>query len=334
MAILVTGGAGYIGSVTVEALRAEGESVVVLDDLSNGHREAVAPDVPFYEGNIGDTALLAHIAVEHKIDQLVHFAGYISVPESMTEPLRYFENNTGKTVKMLSALREQGLKNVVFSSTAAVYGEPDYTPIDEDHSKRPANPYGLSKYFVEQILDWTESAFGVTHVILRYFNAAGATISRGEAHKVETHLIPLVLQVAAGKRECVTLYGADYPTPDGTCVRDYIHVADLADAHVKALRYLKKGGDSQKINLGNGKGFSVREVVAVAEKVTGVKIPVKKAPRREGDPSVLVADAKKARRILGWIPCFSDLEVIVRSAWEWYRAHPESCSCGKISSSF
>ena len=322
MGVLVTGGAGYIGSVTVEALRAEGEPAVILDDLSNGHRGAAALDVPFYKGDVGDSSLLTEIIAKHEITQVVHFAGYISVPESMGEPLRYFDNNTAKVVNMLSVLRAGGVKSVVFSSTAAVYGEPEYTPIDEEHPKRPTNPYGLSKYFVEQILDWADSAFGMTHVALRYFNASGATATRGEAHRTEGHLIPLVLQVPMGKRQHVDLYGSDYPTPDGTCVRDYIHVADLADAHVKALRYLRNGGPSRKINLGNGKGFSIREVIAAAERVTGAEIPVRETARREGDPSVLVAVSDKAREILEWSPNFSELEVIVRTAWDWHRAHP------------
>ena len=322
MSVLVTGGAGYIGSVTVEALRAEGERVVVLDDLSNGYREAVDPDVPFYEGDIGDSSLLACIAAKHEITQVIHFAGSISVPESIGEPLNYFDNNTSKVVSMLSALRAGEVKNIVFSSTAAVYGEPEYIPIDESHPKKPANPYGLSKYFVEQILDWTDSAFGMTHVALRYFNASGATTTRGEAHKAETHLIPVILQVPMGKRQHVDLYGSDYPTPDGTCVRDYIHVADLADAHVKAVRYLRNGGASQKINLGNGMGFSIREVVNAAERVTGAKIPVREVARREGDPSILVSVSEKARRILGWSPRFTELEAIVRTAWNWHRANP------------
>jgi UDP-glucose 4-epimerase len=320
--ILVTGGTGYIGSVTVEVLRAAGEEVVVLDDLSNGHREALSPEVPFYQGDVGDVALISDVVVRHKVGQVVHFAGHISVPESVKEPLRYFDHNTAKVVNMLSALRGLGVKNFVFSSTAAVYGEPEYTPIDEEHPKKPSNPYGLSKYFTEQILDWADSAFGMTHVALRYFNASGATADRGEAHNREGHIIPIILQAAMGKRAHVDLYGCDYPTPDGTCVRDYIHVADLADAHAGALRYLKNGAPSQKINLGNGRGFSIREVVAAAEKVTGVKIAVKEAARREGDPSILVAGSEKARKILNWSPRVSDLETIIRTAWEWHRTHP------------
>ncbi|MDR2137228.1 MAG: UDP-glucose 4-epimerase GalE [Synergistaceae bacterium] len=322
MSVLVTGGAGYIGSVTVEALLAAGEDVIVLDDLSDGHREAVNASVPFYEGDVADAALLRKIADAHRPEQVVHFAGFISVPESVANPLGYFENNTAKMVRMLAFLRERGVKNVVFSSTAAVYGEPEYVPIDEEHPQKPTNPYGLSKLFVEHILDWLDAAHGTTHVALRYFNASGATDAKGEAHHPENHLIPLVLQVPLGQRTHVNIYGTDYPTPDGTCVRDYIHVADLADAHVKALGYLKEGGASRKINLGNGKGFSVKEVIAVAEKVTGMKIPAREEPRRSGDPSTLVASAEKARTVLGWTPRFPELESIVRSAWNWHKANP------------
>ncbi|MDR3265150.1 MAG: UDP-glucose 4-epimerase GalE [Synergistaceae bacterium] len=326
MSVLVTGGAGYIGSVTVEALCAAGEDVVVLDDLERGHRGALGSGIPFYEGDIGNTSLVGDVVTSHGVTQVVHFAAFTSVPESVEHPLRYFENNTGKVVRMLTALQERGVKNVVFSSTAAVYGEPEYTPIDENHRKNPTNAYGLSKYFVEQILDRADLAHGITHVALRYFNAAGATATRGEDHRPETHLIPLILQVPMGKREQVSLYGTDYPTPDGTCVRDYIHVSDLADAHVRALRYLKDGGASQKINLGNGKGFSVREVVDVVGKVTGTRISVREEARRAGDPSTLIAGSEKARNVLGWAPRYPELESIVRSAWEWHRAHPEGYS--------
>lgn len=328
MGILVTGGAGYIGSVTLEALRAAGESVVVLDDLSNGHREAVDPAVPFYKGKANDRVLLEKILKEHEIRQVVHFAAFISVPESVKDPLRYFANNTVTVVEMLEVLCAHNVKNLVFSSTAAVYGEPEYTPIDEAHPKKPTQPYGLSKYFVEQILDWAETAYGMTHVALRYFNACGATETRGEEHHPETHLIPLILQAAAGRRDHVSLYGTDYATPDGSCIRDYVHVADLADAHVKALRYLKEGGAGQKINLGNGKGFSVREVIETAEKVTGTKISVKEEPRRPGDPSVLVAGSEKARKTLGWTPRYTELEDIVASAWTWMRSHPQGYRAG------
>ena len=326
MSVLVTGGAGYIGSVTVEALRAAGEDVVVLDDLSNGHREAVDARVPFYEGKVGDSALLQNIVASHGIKQVVHFAAFISVPDSVKEPLRYFANNTARVVDLLGSLQTCGVENIVFSSTAAVYGEPEYTPIDEMHPKKPTNPYGLSKYFVEQILDWADIAHGMTHVALRYFNASGAAGTRGEDHHPETHLIPLILQVALGKRTHVNIYGTDYPTPDGSCVRDYIHVADLADAHVKALRYLKDGKGrkkSQKINLGNGRGFSVLQVIEAAEKVTGMKISVREEARRDGDPSVLIAASDKAREVLGWTPRYPELESIVRSAWDWLQANPE-----------
>ncbi|MDR2179155.1 MAG: UDP-glucose 4-epimerase GalE [Synergistaceae bacterium] len=326
MSVLVTGGAGYIGSVTVDALLAAGESVAVLDDLSNGHREAVDPRVPFYESDTEDGETLAGIVKRHGIKQLVHFASFISVSESVQTPLRYFDNNLGKMVKMLSVLQSCGVENVVFSSTAAVYGEPEYVPIDEDHPQKPLNPYGLSKYFAEQVLDWVDAAYGMSHVALRYFNASGATAAKGEAHRPESHLIPLALQVPLGKRARLAVYGDDYPTPDGTCVRDYIHVADLADAHVKALAYLREGGASQKINLGNGKGFSVREIVTAAEKVTAAAIPFRVEPRREGDPAILIASSEKARKILGWTPRYPELEDIIRSAWEWHKTHPSGYS--------
>ncbi|GHS93089.1 UDP-glucose 4-epimerase GalE [Synergistales bacterium] len=331
MSILITGGAGYIGSVTVEALRAGRESIVVLDDLSAGHREAVSPDVPFYEGDMSDVSLLNKIAKRHNIEQIIHFAAFASVPESVSKPLKYFENNTGKVAKMLEILREYGLKNIVFSSTAATYGDPQTPVIDEEHPKRPCNPYGLSKYFVEQILDWSDSAYGITHVALRYFNAAGAlpegelsadSHARGEDHNPEGHIIPLVLQTAIGQREYVSIFGTDYPTPDGTCVRDYVHVLDLAYAHIKALRYLEDGGKSQKINLGNGKGFSVREVIETAREVTGRDIAVREDARRAGDPSVLVAAHQKAAAVLGWEPRYASLSGIIQTAWDWHKNHP------------
>ncbi|GHS90247.1 UDP-glucose 4-epimerase GalE [Synergistales bacterium] len=338
MSILVTGGAGYIGSVTVEALRATRESVVVLDDLSAGHREALSPDVTFYEGDVSDAPLLRNIAKRHNIEQVIHFAAFASVPESVGEPLRYFGNNTCRLVEMLRVLRPCGLRSIVFSSTAAVYGEPQSPVIDEEHQKRPCNPYGLSKYFAEQILDWSNTAYGITHVALRYFNASGAlpkgaisadSPARGEDHRPEGHLIPLVLQTALGQRERVSVFGTDYPTPDGTCVRDYVHVLDLADAHIKALRYLRDGGKSQKINLGNGKGFSVREVIETARQITGRDIAVSLDARRPGDPSTLVAAHQKAAATLGWEPRYANLGDIIQTAWDWHSDHPS----GYVSSS-
>ncbi|GHV38092.1 UDP-glucose 4-epimerase GalE [Synergistales bacterium] len=332
MSILVTGGAGYIGSVTVEALRVSGEDVVVLDDLSAGHRKAISPDVAFYEGDTGDAEILRKITSEHGVTQMIHFAAFTSVPESVGEPLKYFGNNTGKVVKMIDTLRGGGLKNIVFSSTAAVYGEPQSPAIDEGHPKNPCNPYGLSKYFVERILDWVNSACGITHVALRYFNASGAltkgklsdgSLMLGEDHHPEGHIIPLVLQAALGQRKSVSIFGTDYPTPDGTCVRDYVHVLDLADAHIKALRYLGDGGESQKINLGNGRGFSVREVIETAREITGRDITAIFGARRAGDPSTLVAAHKKALAVLGWEPKYTSLGDIIQTAWDWHKNYPD-----------
>ena len=322
MSILITGGAGYIGSVVTEALRKAGRDVVVLDSLVAGHRKAVCEDVPFYEGDIADAELLVKIATRHNIRQIAHLAAFLSVSESVVRPLKYFVNNTAKVVSMLETLTGYGLENVVFSSTAAIYGESRYAPIDEAHPLNPTHPYGISKYFVEQVLDWLDKAHGVTHVALRYFNAAGATETHGEDHSPEIHLIPLVLRVPMGGSDSVAIYGTDYPTRDGTCIRDYIHVADLADAHLKALEYLEGGNASEKFNLGNGVGFSVREVVKSAEKVTGTAIPTREQARRPGDPAILVASSDKARKILQWIPRYSELDSIIRSAWEWHRTYP------------
>ncbi len=323
MAILVTGGAGYIGSVTVELLRARGESVVILDDLYRGHRQAVDPEIPFYEGKVEDAALVATIAREHAIDACIHFAALIEAGESVKDPSRYFENNSAQTMRFLRALLENGVNRIVFSSTAAVYGEPKETPITEDHPQWPTNPYGWSKFFVERMLETYDRAYGLRFAALRYFNACGATELHGEHHDPETHLIPNVLGVALGQRDAVAVFGQDYPTPDGTCVRDYIHVADLGSAHLLALDYLRKGGVSDRINLGNGKGYSVLEVIETVRKVTGHAIPARMEPRRAGDPSTLVASSERARRVLGWKPERPALEDIVASAWRWHRAHPE-----------
>ena len=320
--ILITGGAGYIGSVVTEALREAGRDIVVLDSLVAGHREAVRGDVPFYKGDIADTELLERIAQRHDIRQVVHLAALVSVSESVAMPLKYFANNTAKVISMLETLIKHGLKNVVFSSTAATYGDARYVPVDEAHPQNPTHPYGISKHIVEQILDWLEKAHGLTYVSLRYFNAAGATETHGEDHSPETHLIPLVLRVPMGLSESIAIYGTDYPTPDGTCIRDYVHVSDLADAHLKALEYLEEGNASEKFNLGNSVGFSVREVVNTAEKITGMTIQTKEQARRSGDPAVLVASSDKARKILRWAPRYPELDSIVRSAWEWHRMHP------------
>jgi len=317
MAILVTGGAGYIGSVTVELLRVQGEQVVVLDNLSRGHRSAVDAAVPFYEGNIGDSALVREITRSHNIEACIHFAAFAYVGESVGEPASYFENNVAQGIKLLDALLKANVRNVVFSSTCATYGEPQRIPIDETHPQNPTNPYGWSKFFMERILESYDQAYNLRFVALRYFNAAGAAEKRGENHDPETHLIPNVLAAAEGKLPFVSVFGSDYPTPDGTCIRDYIHVSDLADAHIRALDYLRGGGDSTFINLGNGQGYSVLELLETARQVTGKPIESQFEPRRDGDPSRLIADATKAFQILGWQPRHPDLETIIRTAWKW-----------------
>jgi UDP-glucose 4-epimerase len=323
MTILVTGGAGYIGSAMVEKLVAAGASVVVLDDLRRGHRAAVSDGVAFYQGRVGDRQLVQSICAEHEIKSCIHFAALAYVGESVTDPRLYFENNVGQGLALLDTLVTAGVRRFVFSSTCATYGEPTQVPINEEHSQRPTNPYGWSKLIMEKILQAWDDALGLKFVALRYFNAAGATAKTGEHHEPETHLIPNLLAVALKKREYVSVFGNQYPTPDGTAIRDYIHIADLCDAHLLALEYLRDGGASAWLNLGNGRGYSVKEVIATAQQVTGCEIKVRVEPPRPGDPSRLVADAAKARSILGWSPKYPELETIIRSAWEWHLAHPE-----------
>jgi UDP-glucose 4-epimerase len=323
MTVLVTGGAGYIGSVTVELLRMQSASVVVLDNLSRGHRAAVAADVPFYEGDIGDRALVRRIAQEHGIQSCIHFAAFAYVGESVNEPARYFENNVAQGIELLDGLIESNVRRVVFSSTCATYGEPQRIPIDEAHPQHPTNPYGWSKFFMERILETYDRAYDLRFVALRYFNAAGAFENCGEHHEPETHLIPNVLAAAEGRLPYVSVFGNDYPTQDGTCIRDYIHVADLGDAHIRALNYLQQGSDSTHINLGNGQGYSVLEVIETARRVTGKAIETRVEPQRAGDPSRLIADASKAESVLGWRPAYADLATIIRTAWEWRLAHPQ-----------
>jgi len=323
MSILVTGGAGYIGSAMVEKLVAAGAPVVVLDDLRRGHRAAVAGGVPFYRGRVGDTELVRSICKEHEIESCIHFAALAYVGESVTVPQLYFENNVAQGLALLDALVTAGVRRFVFSSTCATYGEPIRIPIDEQHPQCPTNPYGWTKLIMEKVLQAHTDAFGLEFVALRYFNAAGATEKIGEHHEPETHLIPNVLAVALGRKEYVSVFGNRYPTPDGTAIRDYIHIGDLCDAHLLALEYLRNGGASERLNLGNERGYSVQEVIATARQVTGRKIEVRIEPPRPGDPSRLVADAGKARSILGWNPEYGDLETIIRSAWEWHQAHPE-----------
>ena len=323
MAILVTGGAGYIGSVTVDLLRERGEEVVVLDDLARGHRSALDADVPFYSGRTGDRALVGRVLREHKVEACVHFAALAYVGESVNQPARYYANNVGEGLALIDTLVGGGVKRFVFSSTCATYGEPKEVPIPETHPQWPKNPYGWSKFMIERILEDFDAAQGLKFVALRYFNAAGATAKRGEHHEPETHLIPLVLDVALGRRSHISVFGSDYPTPDGTAIRDYIHVSDLGLAHVQALAHLRKGGASEFINLGTGHGHSVLELIETARSVTGRKIEARKEGRRAGDPARLVAVSEKARRVLGWEPKLGDLATILRTAWDWKLAHPD-----------
>jgi UDP-glucose 4-epimerase len=323
MAVLVTGGAGYIGSAFVEQLLAAGEEVVVLDDLSRGHRAAVHPGAAFYQGRTGDRALVGRITAERRIDACAHFAAFAYVGESVSEPARYFDNNFAQAQVLFESLLASGVKNVVFSSTCATYGVPKAVPIPETHPQWPINPYGWSKLFVERLLESFDRAYGLRFVALRYFNAAGAAARCGEAHSPETHLVPLVLAAAAGRREKVSVFGDDYETEDGTAVRDYIHIEDLGEAHLLALAHLRRGGGSQFLNLGNGTGYSVLQVIEAARRVTGRDVPFETVGRREGDPPRLVGDATKARALLGWVPKRPSLEGIVRSAWDWMQSHPD-----------
>jgi len=327
--ILVTGGAGYIGSATVEALCEKGRKVVVLDSLISGHREAVHKDAVFYEGDITNRHLLMEIFERHNIGSVIHFAAFSVAPESVADPAKYYRNNVAGSIELLDAMRMSGITKIVFSSTSAVYGEPQYLPMDEMHPQNPTSPYGLSKLFVEHILDSFDTAYGVKHVALRYFNACGATRELGEDHSPETHLIPLVLQAAMGKRPHISIYGTDYLTPDGTCIRDYIHISDLAQAHLLALDYLEREQKSQKINLGNGTGFSVRQIIEAARKVTNKPIPIHEEPRRAGDPSQIWASAEKVRKILSWVPQYTDIHEIIQTAWKWHMLKPEGYASQK-----
>lgn len=294
---------------------------VVLDNLSRGHRELVR-DADLVVGDVGDTALVRRVIADHRVSAVMHFAAYAYVGESVAEPLMYYANNVAATVGLLKAMHECDVKTLVFSSTCATYGVPESTPITEEHPQRPINPYGASKLMVERVLHDAGRAHGLRSVAFRYFNAAGADPSGaiGECHEPETHLIPLALQAAAGHRDGLEIFGTDYPTDDGTCVRDYIHVVDLAQAHVLGLRYLQSGGASAAFNLGNGNGFSVRQVIKTVEQVTGLRVPSKTAPRRAGDPPALVGSAEKARRVLGWAPRFDTIKAMVETAWNWHRA--------------
>ena len=316
--ILVVGGAGYIGSHMVKLLAASGYLPVVLDNLSNGRRAAVPPGA-LVVGDMADRGVADALLQAFRFEAVMHFAGYIQVGESVAHPGRYYDNNVGNTVRLLQAMVRHGVRQFVFSSSAAIFGNPEHVPIDEQHPKAPINPYGRSKWMVEQVLEDFDRAHGLRACCLRYFNAAGADPDGqlGECHQPETHLIPLVLGSASGMRDPITIYGNDYPTPDGTCIRDYIHVADLCDAHLLALRRLAGGGASQRYNLGNGAGYSNLEVVKAAERVTGRNIRYQFGPRREGDPPRLVADAALAKAELGWTPRYAALDTIIEHAWRW-----------------
>lgn len=325
MRILVLGGAGYIGSHTVYELVDAGYEVIVVDNLLTGFKEAVHPQAKFYEGDIRDKIFLDNILSKEKIDGVIHFAASSQVGESMKNPLKYYNNNLCGTEVLLESMVEHGIDKIVFSSTAATYGEPESIPILETDRTLPTNCYDETKLSMEKMFKWTSKAYNLRYVSLRYFNACGAHPNGkiGEAHNPETHLIPLVLQVPNGKREYISVFGNDYDTKDGTCVRDYIHVNDLAQAHILAMEYLSKGGESNIFNLGNGVGFTVKEVIETARKVTNHTIPIREEERRTGDPSVLIASSEKARKVLGWKPQYADLETIISTAWKWHVNHPD-----------
>ncbi|MGZ5054260.1 MAG: UDP-glucose 4-epimerase GalE [Methylobacter sp.] len=316
--VLVVGGAGYIGSHMVWLLGQKGVNVVTLDNLSSGHRDAVLHG-KFVHGDIADRLILDKVFSEHNFDAVMHFASFIQVGESVQDPAKYYQNNVVNTLNLLNAMRTHNVGRFIFSSTAAIFGEPEYSSIDEAHPKHPINPYGWSKLMVEQALADYDRAYGLKSVSLRYFNAAGAHPDSliGERHDPETHLIPLILQAASGRRQNITVFGRDYKTPDGTCIRDYIHILDLAEAHWLALQYLQADGQTTAFNLGNGNGYSVESVIQAARRVTGKAIPVQEGQRREGDPARLVANADKIKLKLGWQPVYADLDTIVAHAWQW-----------------
>lgn len=324
MTVLVLGGAGYIGSHTVYELIDRGEDVVIIDNLETGHIEAVHEKARFYQGDIRDRAFLDGVFEKEHIDAVIHFAANSLVGESMTNPLKYYDNNLCGTKVLLEAMVAHGIKKIVFSSTAATYGEPESVPILETDRTEPTNAYGETKLSMEKMFKWCDRAYGLKYVSLRYFNACGAHESGriGEAHKPETHLIPLILQVPLGQREAISVFGDDYDTKDGTCVRDYIHVTDLAQAHILAVKYLSEGNESNIFNLGNGVGFTVKEVIETARKATGREIKAVMDERRAGDPAQLIASSEKAKTILGWKPEHADLTEIISSAWKWRSTHP------------
>lgn len=324
MTILVLGGAGYIGSHTTYELIDQGEDVVIIDNLETGYVEAVHPKARFYQGDIRNREFVDRVFDQEKIDAVIHFAANSLVGESMSNPLKYYDNNLCGTKVLLESMVAHGINKIVFSSTAATYGEPERVPILETDRTEPTNTYGETKLSMEKMFKWTDRAHGVKYVSLRYFNACGAHISGeiGEAHNPETHLIPLILQVPNNKREAITIYGDDYDTDDGTCIRDYIHVSDLAQAHILAVKYLMEGNESDIFNLGNGIGFSVKEIIEAARNVTLHEIPAIISKRREGDPAKLIASSDKARNILSWKPQYADVKEIIESAWKWHKSHP------------
>ncbi len=324
MSVLVLGGAGYIGSHAVDQLINQGYEVVVVDNLLTGHRQAVHPKATFYEGDVRDSAFLRSVFEKESIEAVVHFAASSLVGESVENPLKYFNNNVYGMQVLLETMHAFGVNKIVFSSTAATYGEPKQSPITEDTPTNPKNPYGESKLMMEKMMKWCDQAYGMKYVALRYFNVAGAKAdaSIGEDHTPETHLVPIILQVALGQREELKIFGDDYPTADGTCIRDYVHVEDLIAAHILALEYLKAGNESNFFNLGSNNGYSVKEMLAAAREVTGKEIPAVIAPRRAGDPSTLVASSEKAKSILGWQPKYNDVKKIIETAWNWHVSHP------------
>jgi UDP-glucose 4-epimerase len=323
--VLVTGAAGYIGSICSEVLLSRGITVIALDNLQEGHREAVPHEAIFCHADLSVRSQIEDVFAKHKIDAVMHFAGEALVAKSVREPSTFYAANVGCGVNLLDAMIRHGVKKLIFSSTAATYGEPEIVPIPENHSKNPINPYGKSKLVFEQILGDYRSYTGLAYVTLRYFNAAGASRARGEAHRVETHLIPLVLNAASGTIPHVQVLGTDYPTPDGTCVRDYIHVLDIADSHLRALQEIERVA-GEAFNVGNSRGYSILEVIEAAERVTGGKIPRQLSPRRPGDPAVLVASKEKLKTMLGWEAAHSSLEEIISSAWNWKQKHPRGYS--------
>ncbi len=323
--VLVAGGAGYIGSHAVHQLVERGYEVAVVDNLRTGRRAAVHPKSVFYEGDLRNRTFLTQVFSRHRFDAVIHFAASSVVGESMKMPLDYFDNNVYGTQVLLEVMRDAEVKKIVFSSTAATYGEPEKVPITEDMPTNPTNAYGETKLAMEKMMKWAEVAYGLKYVALRYFNVAGARDGGdlGEAHEPETHLIPLVLKVALGKTPAITVFGRDYPTPDGTCIRDYIHVEDLIDAHVLALEYLNSSGTSNTFNLGSSQGFSVEEILSAARKVTGHAIPAQLGARRAGDPARLIAGSEKAQKLLGWKPSRTSIERIISDAWQWHSRHPD-----------